>query len=249
MVSWTRADGKFGGVPGSRALGASNFDLEAPSISGKLVGGRRVEAAGRKRVGMLMDALRPHNRSADRPNPWQEPHLTTDRRDPLLLNSLSTEPANKPSLTRGTSFSELVGSAMVFVVSNLPEVYKILAWKDRIQIWQFDSQSKNFHTIISNTGDGPVIVSAIVVYSSDSVGRIGITEASAPCLRRVLFSNQFKINWSRKNWVSSTLSERRFDELLGRPQSIGLLRQQRLKGEKTSQCVVLNVRRIASPLF
>jgi hypothetical protein len=75
----------------------------------------------------------------------------------------------------------LVGSAMVFVVSNLPEVYKILAWKDRIKIWQFDSQSQNFHTIISNTGDGPVIVSAIVLYSSNGGNnQIDIRKTIAP---------------------------------------------------------------------
>ena len=75
----------------------------------------------------------------------------------------------------------LVGSAMVFVISNLPEVYKILAWKDRIKIWQFNSQSQNFHTIISNTGDGPVIVSAIVLYSSNGGNnQIDIRKTIAP---------------------------------------------------------------------
>lgn len=64
----------------------------------------------------------------------------------------------------------LLGSAFVYIVSEIPNIYKILMWRDQIKLWEFSARYyPNFSLSLSNVGDGPIIVSSILIYWNDSV--------------------------------------------------------------------------------
>jgi hypothetical protein len=59
----------------------------------------------------------------------------------------------------------LIGSAIVYTIGELPTVYKVLAWTDRIKVWAFETSTyPNYGVAISNIGDGPIILSHISLY-------------------------------------------------------------------------------------
>lgn len=62
----------------------------------------------------------------------------------------------------------LLASALIFVVGKAPDVYKLLHWNDQVLVWSFDTGLyPDFSLTLSNTGDGPVIVSQIFVILPD----------------------------------------------------------------------------------
>ena len=47
----------------------------------------------------------------------------------------------------------LVGSAFAFIVSDIPNMSKALAWKDQVKVWDFHGQFRpDFEAAISNMG-------------------------------------------------------------------------------------------------
>lgn len=61
----------------------------------------------------------------------------------------------------------LIGSAIAYIIGELPTIHKVIAWQDRVQLWDFRSvinSLDDFNIAISNIGDGPVILSSIIVY-------------------------------------------------------------------------------------
>ena len=47
----------------------------------------------------------------------------------------------------------LIGSAAVFIINALPNVYKVVAWRDQVKIWHFEAGiSPHFGVTMSNTG-------------------------------------------------------------------------------------------------
>jgi hypothetical protein len=58
----------------------------------------------------------------------------------------------------------LLGTAGVFVASKIPDLYKMMAWTDTVRVWDFESGLYPiFGAKISNVGDGPVLLSKILV--------------------------------------------------------------------------------------
>jgi hypothetical protein len=59
----------------------------------------------------------------------------------------------------------LIGSAITYIISALPNIHKILFWHDEIKAWKFSTfYDANFTSVVSNIGDGPVILSQIEVF-------------------------------------------------------------------------------------
>jgi hypothetical protein len=57
------------------------------------------------------------------------------------------------------------------MVSKIPDLYKVLAWNDRVTVWDFATGAiPKFGATISNTGDGSIILSKILIrYASGNV--------------------------------------------------------------------------------
>jgi hypothetical protein len=73
----------------------------------------------------------------------------------------------------------LIGSASVYIISEVPNIYRVLAWRDQIKIWEFRALDyEDFEIFASNTGDGPVVLSSLIIYYRDnwsarySIGKI-----------------------------------------------------------------------------
>jgi hypothetical protein len=59
----------------------------------------------------------------------------------------------------------LLGSAAVYIISEVPNISKVLMWHDQIKLWEFSARyHPNFSLNLSNVGDGPIIVSTILIY-------------------------------------------------------------------------------------
>ena len=54
----------------------------------------------------------------------------------------------------------IMGSLLVFTITKLPEVRKIVAWRDSVQVLSF---VKDRDLIVSNTGDGEVLLQYILI--------------------------------------------------------------------------------------
>ncbi len=62
----------------------------------------------------------------------------------------------------------LVASAATFIVGKIPDLYRLFNWRDQVTVWRFDTGLyPKFSITLSNTGDGPVIVSQIFVILQD----------------------------------------------------------------------------------
>jgi RNA polymerase subunit RPABC4/transcription elongation factor Spt4 len=67
-----------------------------------------------------------------------------------------------------TGLISLIASAFTFTISKIPDLRKMFNWTDHVTVWNFDTGLyPNFSITLSNTGDGPVIVSQIFVTLPD----------------------------------------------------------------------------------
>jgi hypothetical protein len=67
----------------------------------------------------------------------------------------------------------LLGSAFVYIVSELPNLRKVIAWHDQVKIGSFGAtDTRNFSIAATNIGDGAVILVSIEVYfeNGDNAG-------------------------------------------------------------------------------
>ncbi|MGA8596990.1 MAG: hypothetical protein WB676_19945, partial [Bryobacteraceae bacterium] len=59
----------------------------------------------------------------------------------------------------------LLGSAAAYIISETPNIYKLLMWNDEIKIWEFSARYyPNYTLSLSNVGDGPIIISTILLF-------------------------------------------------------------------------------------
>jgi hypothetical protein len=61
----------------------------------------------------------------------------------------------------------LLGSAGAYIINQIPNIYKIIAWEDKIKIWEFTANEHvagDFTISASNVGDGPIILSSVILY-------------------------------------------------------------------------------------
>jgi hypothetical protein len=59
----------------------------------------------------------------------------------------------------------LLGSAVAYIISELPSLRKVIAWNDELQVVEFGAtDTRNFTVSANNVGDGTVILSSIVIF-------------------------------------------------------------------------------------
>ena len=62
----------------------------------------------------------------------------------------------------------LVGSAGAFIVGEVPDLWRVLAWKDQVKVFDFETGLyPSFSVSLSNVGDGTVMVSQIFAIMPD----------------------------------------------------------------------------------
>lgn len=84
----------------------------------------------------------------------------------------------------------IVGSLLVFTITKLPEVRKIVAWKDSVQVLYFDS---NDSIVVSNTGDGDVLLQYVLLTSLSS-GTYSVPINEAIEAKRILTHKYVRVN-------------------------------------------------------
>jgi len=76
----------------------------------------------------------------------------------------------------------LVGSAGAFIMGKIPDLYKMIAWRDKVKVFDFETGLyPEFTVSLSNIGDGQIMVSQIFIILPDGYN-VGyrISETLAP---------------------------------------------------------------------
>jgi hypothetical protein len=104
----------------------------------------------------------------------------------------------------------LLGSAFAYIITEVPELRKVLFWHDEVKIAQFQASVPRFHFAVtaSNIGDGNIILMSIIVE-----GRGGSSSASY-AINTIMASNT-SISQGRDDKRDDHGNETRFDESYG----------------------------------